>query len=318
VGRDRAVVALTESVLVLTPNGATVLVGMHARCSWDGTSLYLLDESSGLIWQIRGVEKLGTRVGDLAHADELVQSLPPNAANDSPAVLEAARNIGCNEVTRLRSESHAQSKTTATAVMTSTAKMVLAYLDESNRQVDQGDYAAAIETLQRALEIDRNNAAAKGGLERARRAMTAENELVAVRARGSSAAVQASSVSTSTIPTSAPVTPVITPANEPSDSNYWWWCNSEYFWNPKQVLLVSKIFQGPFWDTVVQHRYETSFKTWEEGLHAAIGKDADHAHCQFSRTIEDATRSRQNFINSERSSFSSILDVKEVDWSPSN
>jgi hypothetical protein len=102
VGSDRAVVTLNDSVLVMTPNGVTVLVGMHGRCAWDGTSLYLLDERSGLIWSVRGVEKLGTRAGDLAHAEELAESLSADAPNDSPAALEAARSVGCSEVMRMR------------------------------------------------------------------------------------------------------------------------------------------------------------------------------------------------------------------------
>jgi hypothetical protein len=46
VGSDRAVVTLSDSALVMAPNGVTVLVGMHGRCAWDGSSLYLLNKGN--------------------------------------------------------------------------------------------------------------------------------------------------------------------------------------------------------------------------------------------------------------------------------
>jgi len=55
------------------------------------------------------------------------------------------------------------------------------YIDSANRQMDKGNYTAAIANYKRALQVDGNNSAAKVSLERARRAMHAENEILSSR-----------------------------------------------------------------------------------------------------------------------------------------
>ena len=55
------------------------------------------------------------------------------------------------------------------------------YIDSANRQMDKGNYTAAIANYKRALQVDENSSAAKGCLERARRAMQAENKIIASR-----------------------------------------------------------------------------------------------------------------------------------------
>ena len=55
------------------------------------------------------------------------------------------------------------------------------YVDSANRQMNKGNYTAAIASYKRALHVDGNSTAAKARLERARRAMQAENEIIARR-----------------------------------------------------------------------------------------------------------------------------------------
>jgi hypothetical protein len=55
------------------------------------------------------------------------------------------------------------------------------YIDSANRQMDKGNYTAAIANYKRALQVDGNSSAAKAQLGRARRAMQAENEILANR-----------------------------------------------------------------------------------------------------------------------------------------
>ena len=55
------------------------------------------------------------------------------------------------------------------------------YIDSANRQMEKGDYTAAIANYRRALQVDGNSSAAKVSLGRARRAMQAENEIIASR-----------------------------------------------------------------------------------------------------------------------------------------
>jgi hypothetical protein len=55
------------------------------------------------------------------------------------------------------------------------------YIDSANRQMDKGNYTAAIANYKQALQVDGNSSAAKARLGRARRAMQAENEIIASR-----------------------------------------------------------------------------------------------------------------------------------------
>ncbi len=55
------------------------------------------------------------------------------------------------------------------------------YIDSADRQMDKGNYTAAIANYKRALQVDGNSSAAKARLGRARRAMQAENDIIASR-----------------------------------------------------------------------------------------------------------------------------------------
>src|SRR6202158_2662811 len=55
------------------------------------------------------------------------------------------------------------------------------YIDSATRQMDKGNYTAAIANYKRALQVDGNSSAAKVCLARARRAMQAENQIIASR-----------------------------------------------------------------------------------------------------------------------------------------
>jgi hypothetical protein len=62
-----------------------------------------------------------------------------------------------------------------------TARAAQSYIDSANRQMDKGDYMAAIANYKRAGQVDGSSSVAKARLERARRAMRAENEIIANR-----------------------------------------------------------------------------------------------------------------------------------------
>jgi hypothetical protein len=62
-----------------------------------------------------------------------------------------------------------------------TARTAQSYVDSANRQMDKGNYTAAIANYKQALQVDGNSTAAKARLGRARRAMQAENEIIADR-----------------------------------------------------------------------------------------------------------------------------------------
>jgi hypothetical protein len=71
--------------------------------------------------------------------------------------------------------------TPATGSRGATARAAQSYIDSANRQMDRGNYMAAIADYKRARQVDGNSSAAKARLERARRAMQAENEIIANR-----------------------------------------------------------------------------------------------------------------------------------------
>ncbi len=71
--------------------------------------------------------------------------------------------------------------TPATGSRGAAARAAQSYIDSANREMDKGNYTAAIANYKRAWQVDGNSSAAKAHLERARRAMQAENEIIANR-----------------------------------------------------------------------------------------------------------------------------------------
>ena len=61
------------------------------------------------------------------------------------------------------------------------ARSAQSYFDLADRQMHQGNYAAAAANYQRAWQIEEKSAAAKGRLVRARQEMQAEKESIANR-----------------------------------------------------------------------------------------------------------------------------------------
>jgi hypothetical protein len=61
------------------------------------------------------------------------------------------------------------------------AQAAQSYINAANREMDKGNYMAAITNYKRALHVDGNSSAAKSRLGRARRAMQAEHEIIASR-----------------------------------------------------------------------------------------------------------------------------------------
>lgn len=79
------------------------------------------------------------------------------------------------------STSQGRMMTPATVSRGATARAAQSYIDSAKRQMDKGNYTAAIANYKRAWQLDGNSSAAKAHVERARRAMQAENEIIANR-----------------------------------------------------------------------------------------------------------------------------------------
>jgi hypothetical protein len=71
--------------------------------------------------------------------------------------------------------------TPATGTRGATARAAQSYIDSAKRLMDKGNYMAAIANYKRAWQVDGNSSAAKVQMERARRAMQAENNILANR-----------------------------------------------------------------------------------------------------------------------------------------
>jgi hypothetical protein len=104
IGADRAVLTLSNLVVLQTDKGRLVLAAMRARARWHNGALFLLDEGSGVIWKVEGLEGVGTPASDFAHAARLVQKVPDAAfgLSHSPAFKEAARIVGCEAAREMR------------------------------------------------------------------------------------------------------------------------------------------------------------------------------------------------------------------------
>ena len=97
-------VALRGAVVVISDEDQIVLVGMNARCDSRAGVVYLVDERTGEIWQVEGIEKLGRLQDDEIHARDLILQLTGGTTENSPAFLEAARIVGCDKARHILDE----------------------------------------------------------------------------------------------------------------------------------------------------------------------------------------------------------------------
>lgn len=97
VGPARAVVALGNIVVLVTSETMTVVApASAARCRFGAGILYLLDTGTGIVWAIDGLDRLGSKAGDLSYARTLIRNLPNDANEKSAQFREAARMVGCD------------------------------------------------------------------------------------------------------------------------------------------------------------------------------------------------------------------------------
>jgi hypothetical protein len=98
VGPNRVVIALSATLVLVTHETITVIIGLRAdRCRFADGLLFVLDHDKRAIWAFRGIEKLGTIAGDRTHAIELLKQAPAKEGEDSFQFREAARILGCEK-----------------------------------------------------------------------------------------------------------------------------------------------------------------------------------------------------------------------------
>lgn len=98
-GGGRAVVALRNAIVLVSPKTLDIIAAMPlSRCRFQDGVLYVLQEKAGLIWSLRGLEKLGSKVDDEAYAHGLLERSKRDTAHRNTEIAEAARILGCGEV----------------------------------------------------------------------------------------------------------------------------------------------------------------------------------------------------------------------------
>jgi hypothetical protein len=92
------VVTLDSTVIFVSAETLTVITKMKdALCRFDNGLLYLLDPQNGIVLALRGLDQLGTRRADQAHAVELLKRASPSQGENSNQFREAARILGCQK-----------------------------------------------------------------------------------------------------------------------------------------------------------------------------------------------------------------------------
>lgn len=92
---DRVLLALDDIVVLLGSDSPLIVVAMRARLRCAGDRAVLLDDRTGELWEVSGLDGLGHAYSDLEHAEALLRRSPKPRDQD---VLEAARIIGCDGV----------------------------------------------------------------------------------------------------------------------------------------------------------------------------------------------------------------------------
>jgi hypothetical protein len=134
----------------------------------------------------RSQKKVGLRAGSRSEMSRSRRGRMTPATSSRGAKTRTASRRGGNSHTAvsLRVPAVTPQRRKATLAARSpgvAAHAAQSYIDLANRQMEKGNYTAAIANYKRALQVDGNSGAAKAYLGRAHRAMRAENELTASR-----------------------------------------------------------------------------------------------------------------------------------------
>ena len=133
----------------------------------------------------RSQREEGARAASLPRMSRSARGMTPALANRGAKTRMASRpegNVHSSISRRVPAASSTRRMTAgATGSRGTAAHAARSYIDSANRLMDKGNYTAAIANYKRALQVDGSSSAAKAQLGRARRAMQAENEILANR-----------------------------------------------------------------------------------------------------------------------------------------
>ncbi len=128
------------------------------------------------------VEPASGKVASLTNTTHRMMT-PERASRGGPARIASRSSGGSHAAasSRVPALTSTRRLTLAPPSLGGVARSAQSYFALANRQMHEGNYAAAEANYQRAWRIEENGAAAKGRLVRARRAMQAEKESIANR-----------------------------------------------------------------------------------------------------------------------------------------
>lgn len=101
IGADRAVVALSQTLILISPPHRLVLGALKARVRWSEGKLFVLDQRSGQVFELSGIEQIGHGADDVSHARALVTQASAANLEDDWRFLEAARIVGCESARQM-------------------------------------------------------------------------------------------------------------------------------------------------------------------------------------------------------------------------
>jgi hypothetical protein len=101
IGPGRAVVALPNTVVLYAHGRRTTLVAMQARCFWDGTTLFLLDQRRSAIWSVEKLGLIGEQSETTSHIQQLSTRAKTARGDGDRAFGELVRLVGYAEAARL-------------------------------------------------------------------------------------------------------------------------------------------------------------------------------------------------------------------------
>jgi hypothetical protein len=100
----RVLLGLQRSTLLISEGYALPIVGFGAFCDTSGNSALLLDPDGGVVWDVRGLEDIGTAAADRARARKMLQS---GGASRPETWAEVVRIAGCSQALGWRADASA-------------------------------------------------------------------------------------------------------------------------------------------------------------------------------------------------------------------
>ena len=185
-GGSRVEMGQAATVRGTTDEAGYVLGGAPSKDVWDfwnserdGMSEDGVRSQPGRGWRITPSSRIPRATSNTTR-----RTMTPERGSRGATAGVASKSIGGSDTAVLSgvpTSTSTRRMKVAPGSRAAMARSAQRYVDSANQQMDKGNYTAAMANYKRAWQVDGNSAAAKARLGRARRAMQAENEIIANR-----------------------------------------------------------------------------------------------------------------------------------------